>query len=471
MQQAQQMDWALDALRNMGYKPEVAMSEKISNWWSWYDCSNAFYAKPKNDINGAGPALVRMTLKPARMVCDEYASLLMADNTTVSTEDASLAAFIADDLDGLIENNAWLVSRAFALGSAAFIPDFELTAAGKWKATMRGYDARSLIILSSSERTCKGLAVVSRVDVEGTSYDQLKVIALDPETATYHIKVRLFDTKDKRKEFASEKVAADFDTHSQIPPFALITPAISNTYDDYTPLGVSVYDDGLDVISTVDLAFTMFHWELALTQARVFLDESAVRRDKGSGEPIIGDTINQVLYATLGSGIGEGNQPVTIYSPPIRTDSYEVALNDALSMLSFKCGMGNNYFSFTRAEGLKTATEVVSNNSNLMRNVKKHERLIGQAIEQAVRGAYGVILGTQTAGIIPDSFEAVPKVEIAWDDSTIIDTETERSVMKDDIARGLAPAYLYTAKYYGVDEAEARRITGEAQAEAALGEL
>ena len=88
-----------------------------------------------------------------------------------------------------------------------------------------------------------------------------------------------------------------------------------------------------------------------------------------------------------------------------------------------------------------------------------------------MRGAYGVILGTQTAGIIPDSFEAVPKVEIAWDDSTIIDTETERSVMKDDIARGLAPAYLYTAKYYGVDEAEARRITGEAQAEAALGEL
>lgn len=471
MQQAQTLSWAIDVLKDMGYSPEVAMSEQIDNWWSWYDCSNAFYAKPKRDLHGAQHSIERMTLKPAKTVCNELSSLMIADNTYITTDDENLKAFIDDDLDGLVDDSEEIISKAFGIGTAALVPDFELDAAGQWKATMRGYDARSIIVLTSDKRVCTELAVVSRVKVERKSYDQLKVIAIDTETATYHIYVRLFDVDDKTKEFVSDTIVADFDTHSQIPPFALIKPAISNTYDDYTPLGVSVFDDGIDTMRYVDEAFTQSYWDVVLASKRVFLDESAVSRDKQTGEPLIGATVNQVLYETLGSGIGEGNQPVTVYSPQIRIDAYEKALNNALSLMSEKCGMGNSYFSWTYSEGLKTATEVVSNNAALMRNVRKHERVIGKAIEQAVRGAYAAILGTQGVGIIPDSFEVVPKVEVVWDDSTIVDTETERAVMKDDVSRGLAPAWQYTAKYYGVDEAEARQITGEAQAEAELEEL
>ena len=44
------------------------------------------------------------------------------------------------------------------------------------------------------------------------------------------------------------------------------------------------------------------------------------------------------------------------------------------------------------------------------------------------------------------------------------DTATERAMMKDDISRGLAPAWLYPMRYYGMSEDDARALVGSQQA-------
>ena len=51
------------------------------------------------------------------------------------------------------------------------------------------------------------------------------------------------------------------------------------------------------------------------------------------------------------------------------------------------------------------------------------------------------------------------------------DTEAERAMMKDDIARGLCPAHLYPMRFYGMDEAEARALVAQASAPAFPEEL
>ena len=50
----------------------------------------------------------------------------------------------------------------------------------------------------------------------------------------------------------------------------------------------------------------------------------------------------------------------------------------ALALLSAKCGFGPNYFSYSRQQGLRTATEVSSDNSQLFRTVRKHEQVVGE---------------------------------------------------------------------------------------------
>ena len=43
-----------------------------------------------------------------------------------------------------------------------------------------------------------------------------------------------------------------------------------------------------------------------------------------------------------------------------------------------------------------------------------------------------------------------------WDDSAVEDTKAARDLMKDDIARGLCPAWMYPMRYYGMSEEDAR---------------
>jgi A118 family predicted phage portal protein len=120
--------------------------------------------------------------------------------------------------------------------------------------------------------------------------------------------------------------------------------------------------------------------------------------------------------------------------------------------MSFKCGFGPNYFSYSRQQGLRTATEVSSDNSQLFRNVRKHEQQVGKALKRLFAGAYASECAL--CGVAPTSVD----VDITWDDSIVEDTATERAQMKDDIARNLAPAWLYPMRFYGMSEDEARAL-------------
>ena len=135
-------------------------------------------------------------------------------------------------------------------------------------------------------------------------------------------------------------------------------------------------------------------------------------------------------------------------------------MNAALSLLTVKCGFGPNSFSFTRQGGLKTAREVVSDNSVLYRNLRKHEGKVGEALRRLFAGAYAAECGVRT-GSAPTGVS----VDVTWDDSVVEDADAERETMKDDVARGLCPRWRYVAKYYGMSEDEAREFTGEAKGE------
>ncbi len=96
----------------------------------------------------------------------------------------------------------------------------------------------------------------------------------------------------------------------------------------------------------------------------------------------------------------------------------------------------------------------MTHNSQLFRNLRKHEQVIGESITRLFEGAYAAeqaLNGHAVTGAM---------VEATWDDSVVEDTGTERAMMKDDIARGLCPAWLYPMTYYGMDEASAKALVG-----------
>lgn len=452
--------WALNFLKRKGYSPKNCMDRHVRAWWSWYQVTNGFYAADRMDIGKGMEPSGRLSIRPARAVCDEWASLVMDEKTAIGSSDRALSEWLSERASHFVSEQADNLALAFALGTGCWAVGIDgVGEDGMGRdavASIDFYDAGKVCPLLSDGCKSISAALVSRCLVGGELLDRVQVHEPVAGTGgTYHIRTWLFDPAREGHEVVSASVAADLDTRSTLPTYALVRPAIANTYEEFTPLGVSVFDDAVDTIKLVDATFDAMYWRTRLCMPRIVCDESGVRRDPKTGAPDLGGTIDQKLFKGVPGKVG-ASSPITVYDPGTRADESETALNDALSMLSVKCGFGPNYFSFTRQGGLKTAREVVSDNSILYRNLRKHEGKVGEALRRVFAGAYAAEVGVRT-GAAPT--EAA--VDVTWDDSVVEDADAERETMKDDVARGLCPKWRYVAKYYNMSDEEAREFTGE----------
>lgn len=93
---------------------------------------------------------------------------------------------------------------------------------------------------------------------------------------------------------------------------------------------------------------------------------------------------------------------------------------------------------------VKTATEVVSENSDLYRNLKKHEL----ALEAALCGLVDAIADLLHLGTV--------KAAISFDDSVISDTESDKMIFLQEIRDGVRQKWEYRMRFFGEDEATAK---------------
>lgn len=133
----------------------------------------------------------------------------------------------------------------------------------------------------------------------------------------------------------------------------------------------------------------------------------------------------------------------------LRTEEHSKAINDDLNYLSLKCGFGPKRYKFD-SSGVKTATEIISENSDMYRMIKKHEIILEDALKELIRIIIrlGIVIGEQ---LNPDS-----DITIDFDDSIIEDKETERKQDMQDVSAGIMRPEEYRAKWYGetIDQAK-----------------
>ena len=119
-----------------------------------------------------------------------------------------------------------------------------------------------------------------------------------------------------------------------------------------------------------------------------------------------------------------------------------------------KCGFGTERYRFDGGEA-KTATEVISENSDMYRMLKKHEIILDEAIKQLIRIIIrlGITLG--------EPLNLDTKITIDFDDSIIEDKEAERNSDRQDVSMGVMSLAEYRAKWYGETEEKARKKVQE----------
>lgn len=445
-------------IASKGYAMPPDMSAHIEAWYQWYTATHPFYTEHYVGVDGRGHERQKLSLRPARRVCREWASLIA--NEMQAQSDSPLAnEWVRDycEATGLYALFQRGIERAFAMGTGAMALWFDV----RDEATtirVRRYDAKMVLPLTWDEDGTDECAFCTRVTVKGKQAVQLQMHLLDGETGTYHIHTKVW--RDGRPVPAEELgIIEDFDTECRTPTFCLLSPAIDNTVQDTSPYGVSVFHDAVDAMRMLDTAWTALYDETDLLRAVLMLPDSmiSVETDEdGRRRAVPFGEREQRLYRLTDSPVTDAGKPFA-FAPAMRAQSIHEVYADACAALGDECGFGSQYFQPDKAGGLKTATEVSADNSALMRNIRNHENQLGKELGRLLTSLCECAR-VHCGAPVEEGFEPVA---VVWDDSIITDTQAEKTQMLAEIAAGVVPKWVYLTRFYGMSEEEARAAAPE----------
>ncbi|MDN0056573.1 hypothetical protein [Collinsella ihumii] len=445
-------------LRGLGFRlPLEDMEGHIRAWDAWMRAHGDFY--DYRDTDGAGRLyeVHRRSIHPAMRVCREWGSLLLTDKTCVACEEQACTDWLASWMarTGFLASAQHTVVRAFGLGTGAWALWVDADAG---EVRVRHYDARMIVPLTWDEDGVSECAFVTRAVWRGTVVDQLQMhlrgtdnllnvgVMDTPDDGEYRIVTVCFD-KDGNL-VGPREVCPVYNTGSTSPTFALVKPAVDNTRADFSPYGQSVFADAVDAVQAVDLCYDAIMSEIDNGKMRVFLSDVLFDIDEERGRRVA------IPFGrsdcTVFRKVKSVEDVIKEFAPELRTGSQLQALRCALQMLGDLCGLGVDYFDIDERGRLRTATEVSSDQSALMRNIRRHEQGLGDAIAQVCRALLAV--ARRLGEPLPDE----GGVRVCFDDSIVQDTAAEKKQDMAEVAAGLMQAWEYRVKWYGEDEETAR---------------
>lgn len=167
-------------------------------------------------------------------------------------------------------------------------------------------------------------------------------------------------------------VAPEFDTGSITPMFQIITPNITNSLKPDSPMGISVFANAIDVLKGVDLVYDSYQNEFRLGKKRIVVPVgmAQLQNDQTGFMPVFDDNDTE-FYAFTDKNITDLKE----INMDIRAAEHTEGLRRNLNLLSDLCGLGRERYSHNDGT-IKTATEVISEESALYQNLKKHEIIL-----------------------------------------------------------------------------------------------
>ncbi|MEG2532896.1 MAG: phage portal protein [Gordonibacter sp.] len=439
-----------DYIDKSGYEPACgAMEGHIKRWWDWMRSYGDFYDYDEVDSDSRRFKVHRLSIKPAKRVAKEWASLILTDNTLTSCKDQACTDWLSKYFSDVnfYSLGQGSVQKAFGIGTAAWALWVDTSNA---KMIPRRYDARMIVPLSWDDDCVSECAFCTRASVKGKMLDQLQMHTL--ETDGYHIRTVFFNLDGNH--VTVDGMIDDLPTKCPTPTFAIIKPAIENTVVDASPYGMSVFEDAIDAVKSVDLAYDAIYNEIDLGKMRVFLGESMFDNPEdanGKKQAIPFGKSDAVVFRKLAAA----DDLIKEFAPKLRTEYQVQAYRTALQTLGDLTGFGLSYFDIDDSGGIKTATEVSSDNSALMRNIRRHENLLGGSIVQISHAAMHCAREFFGANL-PEEGE----IAVNFDDSIITDTAAEKQQDMAEVGTTMN-AWEYRVKWYGEDEATARKNVAE----------
>ena len=238
------------------------------------------------------------------------------------------------------------------------------------------------------------------------------------------------------------------------PLFSYFRIPQANQVDAASPLGVSVFSRAVELIREADRQYSRILWEYEGSELAVdaSVDLFKVAKDGKAVLPKGKERLFRAVDVDLGVD-GSVQKGMQVFSPEIRDSSLYNGLEHLFRRIEYNCGL--SYGTLSRIEETaKTATEIRASKQRLYATVTD----IQKSLEAALRG----LVEAMDALCKDDEVTPAGKWELSakWDDSIVVDSDTERLRDKEDVRDGIMQAWEFRAKWYGEDEQTAKAMVG-----------
>lgn len=434
---------------------------QIDAWKSWYDGDvKSFHGyKVYNGINHVNCR--RYTMGMAKKVCEDWANLLMNEKVSITLEGEKEQQFydaVCNDNNFLVKVNEMQELKAVR-GTAAYVPRVVGVTVnpdtGELVGTAQSIKidyciAPDILPLSWENGKVIECAFATHKTIQNDNYLYLQIHRLvnglyDIENVLYRDQNGNLSEVDKSAVRGFENIPDVVHTMSDKPQFVIDRLNIANNIDVSLPLGIAVFANAIDQLKSVDVAYDTYVNEFVLGKKMLVVKPEATKNL--DGEPFL-DRNDRIFYV-----LPEDSQNGSIIEQvdfSIRAPELNAGLQDMLNVLSSKCGFGENHYKYDNGN-VSTATQIISENSDLFRTLKKHEIILESAMIELARIILRLGNTYMNAGLNEDV-----EISVDFDDSIIEDKGTERANDRQDVAMGVMNDWEYRAKWYNEDEATAK---------------
>ena len=245
------------------------------------------------------------------------------------------------------------------------------------------------------------------------------------------------------------------------PLFVYLKPAGFNNKNLVSPLGIGVCDNALSTLSQINDTYDQLNWEVKMGQRRVAVPDSMIRVNyneaTGKTEKVFDE--DQNVYVSTGS---MDDPKVTDLTTEIRGQEYITVLNQLFKTLEMQVGLSVGTFSFD-GQSVKTATEVVSENSMTYQTRNSHLTMVERAVQELVVTICELAKATDFNGskIYTGTIPTIDQVSVDFDDGIFTDKGANADYWIKLEAAKMCPKWQAVMHILGVTETEAKRLVAE----------
>lgn len=436
--------------------PEVnGADENIARWHEVYRCKAPWLAYDYVYADGVKRTRQRMSLSAAKIVCAEIAGLVMAEPPEVKGSDLVMSVIDDEDL--------WRNLRANTEYQAALGGQVLKICLEPGEIGLDFVKAQNFVPLQWDNTEVKEAAFLDRRVVGGKALIRVETHRKDGEDG-YKITNRVFNVETGLEvplaQF-DEDIEPEYTVATSSPLFVYISNPDANNIELESPLGISVFANAMDTLQTLDIAFDGMKTELVMGRQRILVPRVMARTyvDK-DGKTKRGFDPTDEAYVLLEGDDSEKGK-ITDVSGQLRMEQYRNAIQTALDLLSVQVGFSSGYLTFDGAGGLKTATEVISDNSKTFKTIQAFRENLDKGLKSifATINELGRVYGLEGA--------SDAETEIIWDDSVIEGRDQRATYWTGLYGAKLADPVSALMGIHGISEAEATAMHEKIKADSA----